>query len=124
MRVAPHLVKKVPFLLPVYEGDPRSLELMRLGMTLYDLLARNGRDIAAQTCSRPTAALDEEPGLNRGGLLGAIRYFDCQEDDARLCLENLIHAADLGARCANYCEVTSLSHEPAAAPSRPTWWTA
>src|SRR5215213_3869561 len=38
-RVAPHLVRKVPFLLPVYDGDPRSLPLMRFGMTLYDLLA-------------------------------------------------------------------------------------
>src|SRR5256714_11299670 len=34
--IAPHLVKPLPFLLPVYEGDPRSLTKMRLGMTLYD----------------------------------------------------------------------------------------
>src|SRR5260221_8601981 len=37
-RIAPHLVKPLPFLLPVYEGDPRSFIKMRLGMTLYDLL--------------------------------------------------------------------------------------
>jgi glycerol-3-phosphate dehydrogenase len=108
-RLAPHLVKPVPFILPVYEGDPRSLKLMRLGMTLYDLLARSPRDMRHRLL-RDDGALDEEPGLNPGGLHGAIRYFDCQEDDARLCLENLIHAGDLGARCANYCEVTSLSY--------------
>src|SRR6188768_2271599 len=36
---AQHIVRPLPFLMPVYEGDPRSLGLMRLGMTLYDLLA-------------------------------------------------------------------------------------
>src|SRR5205823_4811313 len=39
---APHLVRPLPFLLPVYDGDRRPLPLMRLGMALYDLLARYG----------------------------------------------------------------------------------
>src|SRR5437016_3381154 len=40
------------------------------------------------------------------GLRGAIRFYDCQEDDARFCVENILHAADLGAACANYCELS------------------
>ena len=40
------------------------------------------------------------------GLMGALLYDDCQEDDARLCVENILHAAELGAVCVNYCELS------------------
>src|ERR1035437_9544487 len=36
--IAPHRVKPLPLLLPVYENDSRPLWLLRLGMTLYDML--------------------------------------------------------------------------------------
>ncbi|NIQ95662.1 MAG: FAD-dependent oxidoreductase, partial [Desulfuromonadales bacterium] len=44
-RIAPHLVQPIPFFIPVYRQDPRPLWMVRLGMTLYDLLAlfRNTR---------------------------------------------------------------------------------
>src|SRR4051794_1410147 len=103
--IAPHLVRPLPFLLPVYDTDPRPLPLMRLGMTLYDLLARY-RNAAPHKGLDVLDVADAEPGLRREGLTGAIRYYDCQEDDARLCLDTLLHAASLGAVCANYCEVT------------------
>src|SRR3954468_22515274 len=38
-KIAPHLVKPLAFLLPVYRGDQRSLGKMRIGMALYDALA-------------------------------------------------------------------------------------
>jgi glycerol-3-phosphate dehydrogenase len=102
--IAPHLVHPVQFLLPVYEGDPRSLWTMRIGMTLYDMLAMYGNTGAHRTLSATEAAITE-PGLNRHGLRGAIAFYDCQEDDARLCVDTVSHAAELGARCANYCRV-------------------
>src|SRR5260221_14705623 len=34
-QIAPHLVKPLPLLMPVYQGDRRPLWLMRIGMTLY-----------------------------------------------------------------------------------------
>src|SRR5580692_5663044 len=37
--IAPHRVTPLPLLLPVYSGDARPLWLLRLGMTLYDVLA-------------------------------------------------------------------------------------
>src|SRR5687768_11128060 len=40
--IAPHLVRPLPFLFPVYAGDRRPLPLVRTGMTLYDLLALFG----------------------------------------------------------------------------------
>src|SRR5512144_2664566 len=37
-RLAPHLVRPLPFLVPVYRGSRRGLIWVRLGMWLYDLL--------------------------------------------------------------------------------------
>jgi glycerol-3-phosphate dehydrogenase len=39
-------------------------------------------------------------------LLGAVEFYDCLEDDARFCVENVLDAAERGAVCANYCELT------------------
>lgn len=101
--IAPHLVRPLPFLLPVYEGDPRSFAKIRLGMTLYDLMARY-QNVAPHQSLSPDAALVRESSLARHGLRGAVLFYDCQEDDARFCLENVLHAAVCGAVCANYCE--------------------
>lgn len=119
--IAPHRVRPLPLLLPVYAGDPRPLWKMRVGMTLYDLLAMY-RNTAAHRTLSPRAARDLEPSLGASGMLGAIRYFDCQEDDARLVIDNLLDADARGARCANYCEVIGFAFGSAgtAATSAPS----
>jgi glycerol-3-phosphate dehydrogenase len=104
-RIAPHLVKPLPFLFPVYKGGPVSLTKLRLGMTLYDWLALY-RNIAPHRTLSPEQALAQEPTLSRDGLLGAVEFYDCQEDDARFCVENVLDAAERGAVCANYSRLT------------------
>lgn len=108
--IAPDRVKPIPFLLPVYDGDARPLWKMRIGMTLYDLLALYQNTAAHRTVSA-AAARHEEESLSDAGLRGAIRYFDCQEDDARFCIDHVIHAASMGAVAANYCEVAEFQLE-------------
>jgi glycerol-3-phosphate dehydrogenase len=107
LRIAPHLVRPVPFLLPVYDDSPRSLLTMRIGMTLYDLLARY-RNTAPHRTLSADATLAVEPNLRAQGLRGAIRYYDCAEDDARFCVDNILHAADLGVICNNYCKAIAM----------------
>lgn len=102
--IAPHRVFPLPLLLPVYRNDRRPLWLLRMGMTLYDLLALY-RNVEPHRTLTAAGARALEPSLRGENLVGAIRYFDCQEDDARFCIDNLLHAADLGAACANYCRV-------------------
>jgi glycerol-3-phosphate dehydrogenase len=104
-KIAPHLVKPLPFLLPVYQGDQRSLGKMRIGMALYDALALY-RNTARHRGLSPTATIEQEPHLEKNGLRGSILYYDCQEDDARFCVENVLHAMTLGSVCMNYCELT------------------
>jgi len=110
--LAPHLVQPLSFLLPAYRGDPRSLTQLRLGNTIYDWLvpSRHPQLPRHRTLS-PAEAVAQEPCLAEKDLRGAVLFYDCQMDDARLCLETILDAARHGAVCANYCRVTGLRRE-------------
>lgn len=109
-RLAPHLVRPLPFLFPVYRGDERRKWKIRVGMILYDLLAGSKR-IGPHQMFSPAEALAEEPALQSEGLVGAARFYDCRMDDARLCLTVLLSAREWGASIFNYVAVTGLIRE-------------
>lgn len=108
--LAPHLVKPLPLLLLARRGDPYPLWQVRLGMTLYDLLARY-QNVARHRTLSASATCQREPAVHAAGLVGAVRFFDAQEDDARFCIENILDAAAHGAVCANYCAVTGFEQQ-------------
>ena len=103
-RIAPNLVRPLPFLFPVYRGDAISLTKLRLGMTLYDGMALY-RNIARHRTLSAERTRKDEPALSSKDLRGAVKFYDCQEDDARFCIDHILHAAELGAVCLNYCTV-------------------
>jgi len=105
-RVAPHLVRPLPFLIPIYKGAKPGLELMNVGLWIYDSLALFRAPRLHKTFRGTRAALEVEPTLRAEGLRGAIEYYDCNTDDARLVLENALDARALGADCHTYTEVT------------------
>ncbi|ACY18277.1 FAD dependent oxidoreductase [Haliangium ochraceum DSM 14365] len=116
-RVAPHLVKPLPFLVPVYEGARWGVELMNIGLWIYDTLSLFRAPKLHKTF-RGTKALDVEPALRREGLRGAIEYYDCFTDDARLVLENIVDARAAGALCRSYTEVVELLRDEGGRVSR------
>ncbi len=103
-RIAPHLVKPLPFLLPIYPGDPDSPFKIRLGLTLYDLFGGLGKNDRHSMLS-PENAVRRIPRLKREGLRKAAVYYDSLTDDARLTLEYALDAAAHGAVVANYTEI-------------------
>ncbi len=107
-RVAPHLVRPMPFLVPIFEGTRPGLELMNIGLWIYDSLALFRAPRMHKTFRGAKAASRLEPCLRTEGLRGVIEYYDCATDDARLVLENILDAQALGADCRNYTEVTRL----------------
>ncbi|MBZ0232598.1 MAG: glycerol-3-phosphate dehydrogenase [Deltaproteobacteria bacterium] len=107
-RVAPHLVRPMPFLVPIFEGTRPGLELMNIGLWIYDSLALFRAPRMHKTFRGAKAASRLEPCLKAEGLRGVIEYYDCATDDARLVLENVLDAQALGADCRNYTEVTRL----------------
>lgn len=105
-RVAPHLVRPLPFLIPIYKGAKPGLEVMNFGLWIYDSLALFRAPRLHKTFRGTRAALELEPALRAEGLRGALEYYDCNTDDARLVLENALDACALGAECRTYTEVT------------------
>src|SRR5205823_4787381 len=81
-RIAPHLVKPVPFLYPLTHHWERPY--VTAGLTLYDGLARLGSladPMPAQKQLTRTGARRLFPALKPDSLVGAIRYYDAQADD-------------------------------------------
>ncbi len=107
---APHLVRPLEFIIPIYEGDPRPAWMVKTGVSIYDALAGSLK-LGAHRFYSAQELLKEEPSLNPQGLKGGVLYFDAQMDDARLCLENVLMASLRGARAANYVEALSLVKE-------------
>jgi glycerol-3-phosphate dehydrogenase len=106
--LAPHLTRPLPFLLPVYAGDARPAWLIRAGLWIYDALALRGRSlIRGHRWLRASGARALVPDLASEGLRGAAEYWDCQMDDSRIVVENLMDARRLGARALNYCSLLS-----------------
>lgn len=110
LKSAPHLVKPLAFIIPVYKNDRRPLWMMKLGVSLYDFLS--GKHIIHPY--KPLTA-DEVihfvPTIEKKGLVGGVIYWDAQMDDARLVLENVLNADLHGAHVANYVEVRSIVKE-------------
>jgi len=104
-RVAPHLVRPLPFLIPIYEGVRPGFEIMNLGLWIYDSLAMFRVPRLHRAFRGTKAALALEPQLQPQGLRGVLEYYDCAADDARMVLENAIDAISLGAECHTYTEV-------------------
>ena len=104
---APDLVHPVSLLLPVYQGDRRRPWTINVGLWLYDLLAL-GRNIRPHRMLSARRAVALEPGLRVDGLRAAGLYADCQMDDARLCLANILQAVGWGAVCVSYVRLRAL----------------
>ena len=103
-RLAPHLVRPIPFLCPVYERKPRPLWMVRLGLWIYDGMAMF-RSYKLHTSHNPRATAQLEPALKSDGLDGSVKYWDCITDDARLTLETAVGAHLSGAQILTYTDV-------------------
>ena len=106
LRLAPHLVRPLRFLVPLRRGRSRAMWRMRLGLALYDWLGSR-RSLPA------SGRLDQAKwpslaALRRDGLLGVLHYGDCWVDDSRLVLETLLDARARGADIANRREVIAV----------------
>ncbi|MDQ1706995.1 MAG: glycerol-3-phosphate dehydrogenase [Pyrinomonadaceae bacterium] len=109
LRVAPHLVRPVPMLLPVYRQARRGLWTIRAGMIAYDVLSA-GKSLPRHQMLSTTATLQQVPSLNPEDLEGSALYFDAQVEFAeRLVVENVLSAVAHGATVVTYARVDKLS---------------
>ena len=102
--VAPHLVRRLPFLFPLYGDGPFRPLFVQSGIVVYSTLARaklNG--LVGVDRARKLV-----PHLRDAGLRSCALYEDAWTNDGRLTLANVRAAADRGAVVANYAEVIGL----------------
>jgi glycerol-3-phosphate dehydrogenase len=105
LRIAPHLVRPLPLLLPIYRGDQRGRLLIRAGMLAYDVMSLD-KSLPGHRMLDRTASLGRAPGLAESGLLGAALFHDAQvEYPERLALENVLDARAHGAEIRTYHQV-------------------
>ena len=106
-RLAPHLVRPVPFLYPLKHAWERPY--VGAGVALYDAMAMTGKyDMGVpkhkHIFRKQLARM--APDIRTDDLHGAIRYYDCQVDDARLVMTIARTAANNGAHVATRTKVT------------------
>jgi glycerol-3-phosphate dehydrogenase len=106
-RLAPHLVRPVSFLYPLEHAWERPY--VGAGIALYDGMAMTGKyDMGVpkhkHVFRKQLARM--APDIRTEGLHGAIRYYDCQVDDARLVMTIARTAANNGAHVATRTKVT------------------
>ena len=102
--IAPHLVRPMPFLLPVFSDSRRGMFTINIGMWLYDGLSLFRSPKLHQSLSRKRVRA-AEPDLRHDGLKGAQVYYDCATDDARLTLETVLDAVRHGATVLTHTRV-------------------
>ncbi|HEX2072960.1 MAG TPA: glycerol-3-phosphate dehydrogenase/oxidase [Geodermatophilus sp.] len=108
--IAPHLVRPLPFLLPL-TAPAWQRAYYGAGVALYDALgAALDADhvIPLHRHLSRRATLAAFPALRPDAVVGAIRYWDAQVDDARHTLAVVRTAAGYGARVLSSARVTGL----------------
>lgn len=115
LRIAPHMVYPLPFVLPIHDGFAASLAF-HAGLTLYDILAIDRQSSGNRGARIPSHRwIDRKEAVARASVLsgcefrGAMLYYDCQMfAPERLAFECLVDAAAHGAQLANYADVIEL----------------
>jgi glycerol-3-phosphate dehydrogenase len=95
LRIAPHLVRRVRFHLPVYRETRRRPWKIRAGLSLYALLGSLRRTMRFD--SVPRSRWGDLDGLRTEGLQRVFRYWDAQTDDDALTRAVARSAEELGA---------------------------
>ncbi|PJB32125.1 MAG: glycerol-3-phosphate dehydrogenase/oxidase, partial [Deltaproteobacteria bacterium CG_4_9_14_3_um_filter_65_9] len=115
LKIAPHLVRPLPIIMPTYGHGKRGKAVLGVGVSLYDLVTLNrNRRIADESRRIPGGrlitrreVLKHFPGIEQRDLTGAAVFYDGQMySPPRIAVSFLRSAVSAGADIANYVEVT------------------
>jgi glycerol-3-phosphate dehydrogenase len=106
LRMYPHLVKPLPFVMPVYHSN-FGLVKMKIGLTGYDQLA-NSSILPKHHGLSKNEMIQQYPLYKKEGLKGGYYYYDAITDDARLTNEVIMEADELGGTAINYLSAQSI----------------
>ena len=104
LKDAPGLVESLGFLLPVFEDQSPGRRALKVGLSLYDVMARERQHEFYDA----DAFLQRIPFIKQEGLTGGFYYLDAQVDDSRLVLRLIDESMADGSLALNYTSVTEL----------------
>ncbi|MFM9126177.1 MAG: FAD-dependent oxidoreductase, partial [Solirubrobacterales bacterium] len=128
VKLAPHLVKPLPMIVPAFDGEPPD-RIVGAGLSLYDVMSReslrrrrlrdddDGHGFDSDWSPERHRTIDGEEVVERAPALaareptGGYLFYDCQTDDSRLVSTALSEAARFGAVCVNRIEALDLLEE-------------
>ena len=108
LKNAPHLVKKMAFIVPVYNFWDKFF--YGAGLKIYDFLS-GGYSFGKSRILSKKETLEKLPNAGGENLQGGIVYFDGQFDDARLLIDLIKTAAGQSAVVLNYAKVFGFSKD-------------
>src|SRR5439155_8238539 len=100
----PHLVRRLPFVFPLYRGGPYGPVTIQAGLVLYGAFARS----RLHRLASPERVRERVPSLRLDGLRSCGVYADATTHDGRLCLANVRAAEAADAAVLNYTDVREL----------------
>ena len=106
---APDLVQPLEIMLPIYTDSPRSRATIKLGLMMYDRLARDA-NISTHR-SLPVHEMLERAPLREEGLRGGFSYWDAQVDDFALVRSVVASAVRDGATVREQTRVDALRRD-------------
>lgn len=107
---APHVTRPEWMLLPIVEGGTYGKWASSLGIWLYDVLAKV-KKTERRKMLNVEQTLAKEPLLNRDVLKGSGYYVEYRTDDARLTIEVLKKAVEMGVHAFNYMKVVDFIYQ-------------
>src|SRR5688500_17873000 len=108
LKNAPHLVKKMAFIVPVYSLWDKFF--YGTGLKIYNFLSGQYSFGKSRVLSKKET-LEKLPNAGGENLKGGIVYFDGQFDDARLLIDLIKTAAGQNAVVLNYAKVFGFSKD-------------
>jgi glycerol-3-phosphate dehydrogenase len=119
LRIAPDLVRPLPFLVPTYGHGRRGREVLAAGLLANGLLTLDRNHGVPRTSRLPRSrmlsrdeVLTRVPGVDPDGLTGGALWHDAQVSSSERLLVGFLEAASsAGAALANYAPVKALTRE-------------
>jgi glycerol-3-phosphate dehydrogenase len=104
LKEAPGLVEPLEFLLPVYEHQHPGKRTLQIGLSFYDLIARDHQ----HRFYEKTEFYRRLPYARQQDLQGGFFFYDAQDDDSRLVLRLINESVADGAGALNYTAATDI----------------
>ncbi len=98
LKEAPGLVEPLEFLLPIYAHQSPGRRTLKIGLSLYDLMAHERQ----HRFYEKTEFYRRMPYVRQQGLKGGFFFYDAQVDDSRLVLRLINESVAAGAGALNY----------------------